>query len=253
MVGTLGRNTGVRKIVRRSGVHFPFIRLYAAAHGEKYKWESSSGFMYRPLTWKRRRIEGEQRGTDPSIAPGGHSTPAPKASGACPSCVPTRAGRCRLTPCRCPDPWTSSHPATIRFPVSDSHRVGRSAPTELPARPRSSPRPYRSFPLPHQALRGGHVPTCPKSRGFWNIAPKSACPRLSRFPGFLSHRPGSAGRKKCSLDQSCRRSGRPRVTPLPPHADLPFSPSNCCTRVGHHIWPSRVHALKGGSSRDPPL
>ena len=53
---------GVRKLDRGSGAHFPFVRLYAAIHEEKYKWESSSESLYRPLTWKRPPLKGETKG-----------------------------------------------------------------------------------------------------------------------------------------------------------------------------------------------
>ena len=62
LMGTFGRNTGVRKLVRRSRVHFPFVRLYAAVHVGKYKWESNFESLYSPLTWTPPQCEGERRG-----------------------------------------------------------------------------------------------------------------------------------------------------------------------------------------------
>ena len=69
----------------------------------------------------------------------------------------------------------------------------------------------------------------------------------------MPHCSGSVGRQKCSLDQSCRRSGRPCDTPPVASYRPSFSSSNCCTRVAHHIRRPEVNASYGGIARDPPF
>ena len=252
-MGTFGRNTGVRKIVRRSGSHFPFIRLHTASHGEKYKWESSSGLMYSPLTWKPPRMEGERHGDCCANRPGRSSPPDPNAHR---RTHELHVHRCRETPAHTPSipgPTDFLPPGDNLFRHGDSRSADRSRQPQY-QRVLGSLRPLdRTFPLPHPVLAWGHVPRCPKTRGFWNIAPESPCSRQLQIPGILEHGAGSVGRKKCSLDGSLQDQGRPCDTPLLTHTDLPFSPSNCCTRVGRHFRVPWVAALKGGSPCDPPL
>ena len=178
-------------------------------------------------------------------------TPSPTAD--CTSYVPRRS------------PETSTHtpsiPGTVRyFPSGDNpFRRGDSRSTGRSRQPHYQrvPRPHcllnRPDPPPRPSLSGGHVPMCPKSRGFWNIAPKSPCSKLSHFPGNLEHRSGSVGRQKCSLDGSCRRTGRRCDKPPVASYRPSFSPSNCCTRVAHHIRRPEVNASYGGIARDSPF
>ncbi len=81
----------------------------------------------------------------------------------------------------------------------------------------------------HPALPGGHVPTCPKTRGFWNIDRISPCSKQSHFPGILEHAAGSVGRKKCSLNgppqDRCNRCG----TAFPGRVSTLLVTSNCYT------------------------
>ena len=60
-------------------------------------------------------------------------------------------------------------------------------------------------------------------------------------------------KKECSLDSSSQDQSRPCATPPTTHTQPSFRGSKSCTRVGHQIQPSEMHAPKGGIAHESAL